>query len=353
MRRISKLHLLSIGLPCQESHDFSRLQVCGTTVALFTQPLEKLRTASGLSSLFDNTNDALKEVIKVNSNLAIQALIASKPEDVQRIEKLARLVPQTETKRHLQQAGWILNGLVMYGQTAFTSAIRCLEEGKVDPVPYLVKFKPTANEIVARETILARAHTKGKSEALLENLVPTQLIEMVGNKMLAMPQFPRTLANMPPLSEAHVLQYVEGIYLCLLLLWELQVFHCDIKPANLFLNARGRVFLGDFGSSQFAADQQPFTTSLYVPVELDHLSGAALDAGNLLSTVAELLGWWNHSTTFMDMPSALSVRTIRPQVQAMKNARLKAIMLDLIAKVPLPFQVKHRQKFLQVEPATN
>lgn len=108
-----------------------------------------------------------------------------------------------------------------------------------------------------------------------------------------MPHYVRTLSEMPSLPEDHVLLYAAPLFELLQVLWECELFHCDIKPANLFLDSHGKVYLGDFGSLTRIKNEEALSTAIFIPEELTRggesgcgaRSGPAVDAGMFLCSL--------------------------------------------------------------------
>jgi len=230
---------------------------------------------AGLPPLFSALSDEIKKKIKSNSALAIQALFAENQADVARIAERAQQVAATSTRRHFEEAGWILDGLVMYGSTPFTSAFRKSLEGKEapDPVPYLLKLQPSENELRALARIKAAVKKKYPKAPpdCCRRLVTTKVVTLSlprPRQVLAMPHYVRPLSDMPALPESHVLLYAKPLFELLQVLWECEIFHCDIKPANFFLDSSGQVFLGDYGSLMDVKNIDTLSTTIFIPKEL-------------------------------------------------------------------------------------
>jgi serine/threonine protein kinase len=72
------------------------------------------------------------------------------------------------------------------------------------------------------------------------------------------------------------------------------VCHCDVKPANVFVDSYGAVFLGDYGSAvivdKLQCKQDALTTPEYTPREvLSREPTLWLDYALLAATLADLL----------------------------------------------------------------
>ncbi len=113
---------------------------------------------------------------------------------------------------------------------------------------------------------------------------------------LAMPNYVCSLDDLP--RDAQMAPAVQRIAQKLLTILEalhaVGVFHCDIKPANLFVDSGGDVFLGDYGSIIFPSETvtQALTTPEYTPTEvLSRKPSSHLDFALLAATLADMLAW--------------------------------------------------------------
>jgi hypothetical protein len=266
------------------------------------------------------------------------AVFAESDEDFVEIVQRAETLPGSKTKVHFAERGWVLDGTVFFGRAPFTTAfcVESKEESKVDSRPYMIKLKPAAEELFAFKAICDAVENNFPAEkAKLRALVPSQLVEVTvgGEKreVLAMPHYVRTLDDLPPLPESHVLALVGPLFLVVELMWKCSLFHCDIKPANCFLDSSGSIALGDYGSLQQAEHLDALSTEIFIPDALVQnsgfgKSGESLDAGMLLSTIAQLLGWW-HALDRQHLSRAVI------EDNHLENEELKSLVGKLFRKV--------------------
>jgi eukaryotic-like serine/threonine-protein kinase len=91
-----------------------------------------------------------------------------------------------------------------------------------------------------------------------------------------MPLMERTLADVDPILASEALYFTRRILTALEFCHGRNVVHGDIKPSNVFLNAAGAAFLGDFGVADFLPEGRRGHTLEYAAPEL--LAGDARSA---------------------------------------------------------------------------
>ncbi len=105
-----------------------------------------------------------------------------------------------------------------------------------------------------------------------------------------------TLDDLPrhQLMATAVLKVAKTMYHALCTLHRANACHCDIKPANIFLDSNGEVFLGDYGSLVFLGSgrqEDALTTPQFTPQEVfRRVPSPSLDFALLAATLADLLG---------------------------------------------------------------
>jgi eukaryotic-like serine/threonine-protein kinase len=106
-----------------------------------------------------------------------------------------------------------------------------------------------------------------------------------------MPVMDRTLADVDPILASEALYYTRRILTALEFCHGRGVVHGDLKPSNVFINAAGVAFLGDFGVADFLPGNRRGHTLEYAAPEL--LAGdprsAATDVWAAAVTVYEML----------------------------------------------------------------
>ncbi len=126
-----------------------------------------------------------------------------------------------------------------------------------------------------------------------------------------MPMYVCTLDDVPRGHELLTILYkaMENIESALELLHGLEFFHCDIKPANIFMDSNGGIVLGDFGST-VGEGQEIYATPGYVPKEaMKHNSACrAFDYSLLAATLADMLQLYSP-----DKAGAFSLYTPLPE----------------------------------------
>lgn len=75
--------------------------------------------------------------------------------------------------------------------------------------------------------------------------------EYLEGEVTVMPLMPQTLADVSPIFASEALYYARRILTALEFCHGRGVIHGDVKPANVFIDARGAAFLGDFGVRDF------------------------------------------------------------------------------------------------------
>jgi len=328
---VSALQSLSIWKPtvlCQRTRESLQGKVddvfLDSIAHLLFKPVPTGTASRGIPMpLFKDVPPSVQNVIKQSAELVVLASACQNEADRNRVVKLAEKVPKSQTRRDFEAQGWQLDGLQFYGTTPFTSAFRVGKESKeeFDPKPYLVKLVVTKNEKRAAK-ILRRMFKPDE----LAHLVPTRKIALDGKPLLIMPHYVRSLAQLPTLTPRHVFHYISPVFELLKKLWDKKIFHCDIKPANIFLTAEGSAVLGDMGSVQFAVGVETESTEVYIPKGLQEVSGEALDAGMLLMTCVQLLGW-------NELAKQVDTRDFYAQIQATEHMPLRAMLGVLYSKV--------------------
>ena len=74
------------------------------------------------------------------------------------------------------------------------------------------------------------------------------IVDEGGKKAVVMQAYNNALGQVPFYPEHVVLRGVESIMLGLRYLHSKHIVHCDIKPANILVDADGEWFLCDYGS---------------------------------------------------------------------------------------------------------
>ena len=141
-----------------------------------------------------------------------------------------------------------------------------------------------------------------------------------------MPLYVSTANDLPlPCTESLVLDIASRVYNALGLMWSISVYHCDVKPSNIFLDTAGVARLGDFGSVSDVINDGCNTTLPYVPSDIRPVAGRQLDAGMLLCTVAALLRWY--------MPldgGRISITIIKEKLSVLCNEVLVSLVNNLL-----------------------
>ena len=100
----------------------------------------------------------------------------------------------------------------------------------------------------------------GRHSVMRGDSAPPDVLALAKRSGLLMPQYACTLASMPtPLDEAYGVRVFECISAALGFLHHHSWLHGDVKPSNIFIDAAGRPWLGDYGSSQPYADLLQYT----------------------------------------------------------------------------------------------
>lgn len=97
--------------------------------------------------------------------------------------------------------------------------------------------------------------------------------------------------RLKPLSLDEVSQILGGVSAALNYAHQNQIYHCDIKPANIMMHVDGRVLLSDFGVARLASEKVGGGTPIYMAPELFNEAqvGVKTDIYSLGITLYEML----------------------------------------------------------------
>jgi serine/threonine protein kinase len=115
--------------------------------------------------------------------------------------------------------------------------------------------------------------------------------EYLEGEVTVMPLMPQTLADLDPIFASEAIHYTRRILTALEFCHGRGVVHGDVKPTNVFLDARGAAFLGDFGVRDFLPGGSRGHTLEYASPELLDCDprSAASDVWATAVTLYELL----------------------------------------------------------------
>ena len=279
--------------------------------------------------------------------LASRIPLVTTAEEAIELYAAAAAVPRTETRAHARAGGVVIDGdmLVPGVQTAlFLHAFKGF-------LPRVLKV-PAAAGAAERECALWAAVSREASAADIA-LVPVELLELrqdarhethtgggradvllPGSNGVLMPHYAATLERVPaPARADYVAVVVTRMETALRFIHDRGWLHGDVKPSNIFLDAAGVAWLGDYGTAVRAADAATAWTGgtpafqcwgvevADAPLRFD-LVGLALSAlsalGLIAAAEAPAEGW---------PPAALEAAVARVEDAALR-AQLRALIAE-------------------------
>ena len=177
-------------------------------------------------------------------------------------------VPRTETRVHVRaKSGVVIDGPMVFTgiqSASFFQAFR-REKDSGDFIPSVLKVPRNPGQAELECMVWNEVGAAAMANDL--SLVPVEYVSLGGYHSVLtskdksdmthvragvlMPQYACTLANMPvPVDETYGLHVFDRIFAALEFLHEHAWMHGDVKPSNIFIDAVGRSWLGDYGSSQ-------------------------------------------------------------------------------------------------------
>ena len=208
-----------------------------------------------------NVDDAVISVIARSGALSSRMMAASTKEDALELYADASKVPRSSTRALvLHNSGVSIDGDMPIGGAQSAMFFHAFEGG----VPKVLKV-PRNQTAAMQESALYAALAAGAA-APPAALVPVRFLSLRGSHSrlgmggdsdsvlltggLLMPVYACTLANVPaPYDDGRLLSVLTRLSGALRNIHDAGWLHCDVKPSNIFMDAGGEVWLGDFGSS--------------------------------------------------------------------------------------------------------
>ncbi|KAI9335695.1 kinase-like domain-containing protein [Obelidium mucronatum] len=212
-------------------------------------------------------------------------------------------IPHSQTRNLLRENDLEINGVFSSGNPSRATLLTAFKSGR----PMLLKISSQPEqEILIWESLFPNPYQENSFHLVgpLElvnfsssggELVPfslqTQLTHALRSGIL-MPIYLAALEQVPkPMKEALALKVYKDMLIALNHIHQLGFCHADIKPANIFIDADGRYFLGDFGACVRIGANLFEGSVNYVPkkVGFPQVGSAGLDHLLLVVTVLEKL----------------------------------------------------------------
>jgi len=225
--------------------------------------------------------------------LAVQALNIRSSNAAELFEFAEKVLahPGSRTRQYFADQNVLCDGTVVFGPVTFMRAFKAGSS-----VPMLIKIGAKKIEMDAYTRVVSELRKSNeKLPHPLPGLVSCEVVVVKEQPYLAMPNYIASLDDLPRhhLMAPAVLKIAETVKGALDLLHLAGAYHCDIKPANIFLDSYGNAFLGDYGSIIFIDDNtqaSPLATEEYVPHEvLIRKPSPWFDYALLAVTLADLL----------------------------------------------------------------
>jgi hypothetical protein len=282
--------------------------------------------------------------------MAVQLQVLSTKEEALDLYGMAERIPQTETRANVRRE----SGIVVGGDISMPHLSSALFFWAMEGlVPRVLKI-PAVQSAVMRE---CRLFDELGTAAAMEGvaLMPVRHLALRGSHRgdvrttdsvtlqhgVLMPHYPLTLAQLPPPSvAAGGVVVFDRIAAALAFLARAGWLHGDVKPSNIFIDASGSVWLGDYGSSVRVADAAAHFTGGTPQFQVEGIpcdaAGGLFDRSGLVVTFVCALGLLSASSR---VPAPWPPAVIRAAVERVElsvlRQRLEAAIVGALDGPPV------------------
>ncbi len=220
--------------------------------------------------------------------------------------KEVEALPQTTTLNLLAKRSVFLDG-VFFVNTK-TTIINALDCG----VPKMYKIPKTEFDVL-HEVDVWKGLKKFNEELALKHFIPLEAVIMDKGKLLTtfirgedehqfirfgilMPKYANVVSHFKGVDSVTIAKWMVETVAALNVMHQAGYTHGDVKPDNIFLDASGTVFLGDYGGSVLCNTLWRELSVAYMPSDVGTIALEIIDFYCLGLSAAELFNLWTPGT---------------------------------------------------------
>lgn len=266
-----------------------------------------MQTKAGFKALLNENNVVVcdRTIEKILQSHSARLLLCVEFGEALALYMEVDRLPQTTTLELLKEQCVFLDGI--FFQNTKTTIFNALSKG----VPRMFKIPKTEAEVNHEAGVwdgLVSASVDLSHLVPLESILLTttkQLESFVYNEVerqsvrfgLLMPKYAQVLSDFKEVDVITITNWMTQAIRALEQMHKASYVHCDVKPANFFLNETGVLFLGDYGAA--VKEGTPFKefSPAYMPSDSGNVPLRDIDYFSLALTALELTGNWTPGTT--------------------------------------------------------
>lgn len=266
-----------------------------------------MQTKAGFKALLIENNVEIcdRTIEKILQSHSARLLLCVESDEALALYVEVDRLPQTTTLELLKEQCVFLNGIFFHNTK--TTIVNALSKG----VPRMFKIPKTEAEV---------NHEAGVWDGLvsasvdLSHLVPLEPILLTTTKQLEsfvyneverqsvrfgllMPKYAQVLSDFKKVDVTTITNWMTQAIRALEQMHKASYIHCDVKPANFFLNETGVLFLGDYGAAVKEGTHFKEFSPAYMPSDSGNVPIRDIDYFSLALTALELTGTWTPGTT--------------------------------------------------------